>query len=288
MIGSIASAGDFEVLDEEQTGGRFEQRLRVPSDLPCLEGHFPGFPVVPGLALLRWAVRGTSRLRCQPITVTRIEALKFRELLRPGAEFVARVDSGDDRARVKFSILRGERVVASGRLRLDPMNDSLGLAASFEATSEKIPASELVPHAGPMVFLDRLLASAPGRTVCGVRIEALSLFRSAGGALPGWAGLEPMAQCIAAHGGLEARRHGETPRVGFLLGCRRLEIRTDWLEPRGQYAVSATQVWGREKGLVSFDCELFEREAGRRVIAGRINAYLPGDLNDVLEGQLGE
>jgi predicted hotdog family 3-hydroxylacyl-ACP dehydratase len=139
-----------------------------------------------------------------------------------------------------------------------------------------------------MVFVDRLLEGDEKHTICSVRIETLSLFRDADGALPAWAGLEPMAQSIAAHGGLEARRRGHEPKIGFLLGCRRLEVQVDRLKPGVGYAASATQVWGADQGLVSFDCELFERNGGARMLAGRINAYLPSDLSAVLEGQLGD
>jgi hypothetical protein len=47
-------------------------------------------------------------------------------------------------------------------------------------------------------------------------------------------------------------------------------------------------VWGGDEGLVSFDCELFEREGGARLLAGRINAYLPASLSDLEGAKLGE
>ena len=38
--------------------------------------------------------------------------------------------------------------------------------------------------------------------------------------VPAWAGVEYMAQTIAAHAGVEARARGEPPAIGFLLGTR--------------------------------------------------------------------
>jgi predicted hotdog family 3-hydroxylacyl-ACP dehydratase len=72
-----------------------------------------------------------------------------------------------------------------------------------------------------------------------------------------------------------------------LLGCRRLEICADRLSSGVGYAASALRVWGAETGLVSFDCDLFEIETGRRLLAGRINAYLPEDPSEIVEGRLG-
>lgn len=298
MSGAPGDAVTLEILDERREGDqRLEQRLRVPAELPCLEGHFPGVPVLPGVAQLGWVVEAAGRLRGRPVTPSGIEALKFRELLRPGDTFTARVEiaggsgggSGPGASGgIRFSVEREGRVAASGRLRFAGAADRpLGNAEVPEPAAQPIPAADLIPHAGPMVFLDELIATDEKRSVCSVRIDDLPLFRDANGALPAWAGVEPMAQCIAAHGGLEALRNGEAPKVGFLLGCRRLEIQADRLSPGIAYAAAASQVWGRDQGLVSFDCEIFERKSGRRLLAGRINAYLPADLDDVLEGQLG-
>lgn len=307
---------ELEVLEETVGTDWLEQRLRVPPGLDCLEGHFPGLPLLPGVAQLAWAVHAARRLAPDPdvpASVWRIEALKFRELLRPGDVFTARAErrpepeagsapgpdpaGGGDRARLSFELQREGRPAASGRLRLgpEPVGDSLGRVEVVEpASANELPVRELIPHAGPMVFVDELIAGSRERTLCGLRVERLSLFRDPDGSLPGWAGIEPMAQCIAAHGGLEARRRGGEPRVGFLLGCRRLELRATRLAPGVDYAVSARQVWGGEEGLVSFDCELFERRGGGRLLAGRLNAYLPAEndldgdgLDKALEGAPG-
>jgi predicted hotdog family 3-hydroxylacyl-ACP dehydratase len=286
-MNSHDAAVSLEVLDEVRQGDRFEQRLRVPIELACLEGHFPGFPVLPGLAQIRWACGAGEALLGEPVQPVRIEALKFRELLRPGAELSASATLGPDREKVGFELRVSDRTASSGRLLMGAAGVALGEAEIFEPTAEAIPAREVLPHAGPMVFLDGLLAASEKRTVYGVRLDDLPFFRDADGSLPGWAALEPMAQCIAAHGGLEARRQGEAPKVGFLLGCRRLEIRVARLEPGVAYAAAAVQVWGGHQGLVSFDCELFERNTRRRLLAGRINAYLPEDLTAIRHGTLG-
>jgi predicted hotdog family 3-hydroxylacyl-ACP dehydratase len=264
-----------------------EQTLRIPADLPCLEGHFAQLAVLPGLAQLSWAVRATARMRGHDLHVTGIEALKFRELLRPGESFVARLEAPDDRDRTSFEIRRGDAVAASGRLRLAPEPVPVGGLVNAPPTSVDRDAREFLPQSGPMVFVDRVLAAEADRTWCSLQVDKLQLFVGADAALPAWAGIEPMAQCIAAHGGLEARRRGQAPRVGFLLGCRRLQIGTDRLEPGVPYAVVAEQVWGGEEGLVSFDCDLFEREGGRRLLAGRLNAYLPANLGELTEGRIG-
>jgi len=285
--GCGSPAKDLEVLDESVGAWHLEQRLRVPRGFACLEGHFPGFPVLPGIAQLDWAMRAGARLTGAPVSPTGIEALKFRELIRPGEEFSARVETAPDKPVLRLTVAREGRPVGSARIVAATPGPDLGDAGVGESGGVERPCAELVPQAGPMLALDRLVATDPRRTVCRVRSEGLPCFRAADGSLPGWAGLEPMAQCIAAHGGLYAPRPADgRPRVGFLLGCRRLEVRAERLAPDVEYAVAAVRLWGAETGLVSFDCELFELRSGRRLLAGRINAYLPEDLTGIMEGRL--
>jgi acyl-coenzyme A synthetase/AMP-(fatty) acid ligase len=47
------------VLDERREAGRFERTLRIPSDLACLDGHFPRPP--PGSLVCRWPLRRSRR-----------------------------------------------------------------------------------------------------------------------------------------------------------------------------------------------------------------------------------
>lgn len=287
MTAGTSASERLEVLEERRDAASLWQRVRVPRALSCLEGHFPELPVLPGLALLAWLADAGGRLVGHRLAPTRIEALKFRELIGPGEEVEARVELAGGDEVLRFTARRAGRPAASCRFYLGSASEGLGVVAAPLPSVFRIPARELIPHAGPMVFVTDVLGGDEKQTFCGVRVEELALFRDPDGTLPAWAGIEPMAQCVAAHGGREARRRGQAPRVGFLLGCRRLEIRAERLEPGVDYAVSAAQVWGGETGLVSFDCQLYEVPSGRRLLAGRINAYLPEDLGALGEGRLG-
>lgn len=82
-----------------------------------------------------------------------------------------------------------------------------------------IPIGELLPHGPAMTLLDALVEYSPQRSVAKATITERSRFVE-GSAVPAWAGIEYMAQTIAAHAGYEARLRGERPAVGFLLGTR--------------------------------------------------------------------
>jgi len=87
-----------------------------------------------------------------------------------------------------------------------------------------IAIAELVPHAGPMRLLDRVLEADEERLVAEARVRADQLFAQ-GSELGAWVGIEYMAQAIAAWAGWQARQRGEPPRLGFLVGSRRYECR---------------------------------------------------------------
>jgi predicted hotdog family 3-hydroxylacyl-ACP dehydratase len=92
--------------------------------------------------------------------------------------------------------------------------------------------------------------------------------------VPAWIGLEYIAQCIAAHGGLRARSRGEEIRIGFLLGSRRLEIRTSGFRPGQALAVRVEHVWG-DRQLYSFACLIADLASGARLMEGLVNVFRP-------------
>jgi len=82
-----------------------ERRGTIPADHPALAGHFPGNPIVPGVVLL------DQVLSALPGTMS-VPWAKFHAPLRPGEEFVLRIEQG------RFSVRRGETLIASGSLRV--------------------------------------------------------------------------------------------------------------------------------------------------------------------------
>lgn len=68
--------------------GRVEARGLIPDDSPFFSGHFPGNPMVPGIALL-----ALVRLALAPErTVTGFRRVKFRQSRHRGGAFTVSVD----------------------------------------------------------------------------------------------------------------------------------------------------------------------------------------------------
>jgi predicted hotdog family 3-hydroxylacyl-ACP dehydratase len=135
------------------------------------------------------------------------------------------------------------------------------------------PLAELLPHAAPMRLLERALAHDGERTVCEALPAASALFREPGGAVPSWLGIEYMAQCAAAHGGLLARTRGEGPRAGLFVGSRRLVFRCRAFPPDAPLRVSAKLAAARGDTL-AFDCAVEDPAGGPPLVEGRLNVLL--------------
>ncbi|MEE3331008.1 MAG: AMP-binding protein [Myxococcota bacterium] len=89
-----------------------ERSLFISPDLEAFEGHFPGSPIVPGVAQLDWAISAATELLGFGAHPERIEALKFTSPLEPDTHVVLRVTRrrgaahDEQPVRVSFEILR--------------------------------------------------------------------------------------------------------------------------------------------------------------------------------------
>jgi 3-hydroxyacyl-[acyl-carrier-protein] dehydratase len=89
----------------------------VPHDHPCLPGHFPGRPLVPGVVVLEHAVAAALAAAGAAVDApVRIPQVKFVHPLLPGEQ--ARVELDGAAPRMRFRVLRGDTLVASGEVAL--------------------------------------------------------------------------------------------------------------------------------------------------------------------------
>jgi predicted hotdog family 3-hydroxylacyl-ACP dehydratase len=123
--------------------------------------------------------------------------------------------------------------------------------------TETYPAvTELLPHAGPAVLIDQVLADSPDVIRCAAHITARHPFFVPGEGVPAWVGIELMAQAIAAHAGLAARREQKPPNAGMLLGTRKFEAGTPWFREGAILEVRAEREFGEPGGIAACACTI--------------------------------
>jgi predicted hotdog family 3-hydroxylacyl-ACP dehydratase len=143
------------------------------------------------------------------------------------------------------------------------------------------PIAALLPHAGAMVLLDRVLAADAESLCAETVVRAGSLFNHDGAGVGAWVGIEYMAQAIAAHAGYLARQRGEAVRVGFLLGARRYEATLPAFITGSALRVFAVRALLGENGLGAYECRI---EGGGAVLAtATVTVFQPDDVDDFLQ-----
>ena len=85
------------------------------ADHPCLPGHFPGNPIVPGTLILE-RVLDSLVVRFPEQRLGELVGVKFLSPLQPGQPFQIQID--EDGNEVSFECLRGEEIIAAGKLKL--------------------------------------------------------------------------------------------------------------------------------------------------------------------------
>lgn len=88
----------------------------VAPDHPALTGHFPGYPIVPGVLLLNEVLSAIERHFGPTDRMWSWPVVKFLSPLRPGEPFSIKVEPNAMRE-FAFVVTRGETMIASGKVQ---------------------------------------------------------------------------------------------------------------------------------------------------------------------------
>lgn len=91
---------------------------RVPIELPAFAGHFEGNPIVPGVVLLDQALIRAQALVANDDILWQVTQAKFLSPVGPG-ELLQFILEHTPRGRIRFEIVSGNRMVASGMFSPD-------------------------------------------------------------------------------------------------------------------------------------------------------------------------
>ncbi len=119
-----------------------------------------------------------------------------------------------------------------------------------------LAVKEVVLHRGEMLLLDRLVEAKPESAVCEWQVGEGDVFLVPGLGIPGYVGIEYMAQCVAAHAGARARIQGDPPPLGFLLGTRHYQCTARYFEPGIVYRASCEELVRNSDGMGSYKCTI--------------------------------
>jgi predicted hotdog family 3-hydroxylacyl-ACP dehydratase len=135
------------------------------------------------------------------------------------------------------------------------------------------PSLPLVPHQAPLLLIDTVLEADDEHCLSSTRVDGQAWYADPDGAMPGWFGLELMAQTIAAYSGQRNRARGLAPKYGYLLGTREYRSEAAAFPAGAVLEVEARVHYCDALGLSAFACEL--RCAGAVLAHAILKVYEP-------------
>jgi 3-hydroxyacyl-[acyl-carrier-protein] dehydratase len=141
----------FEMIDRivalDRDGGRIEATATVPQASPVFEGHFPDFPLVPGVLLTETMAQASGYLVlavknfAQMPFLMAVDKARFRDFVGPGAELAIEAlleHDGSGYAVTRAAIRSGGKPIANAELRFRTMPFPAGLDGQMRARAASI------------------------------------------------------------------------------------------------------------------------------------------------------
>ena len=152
----------FQMVDRITTLDLPNRRIiaacQVPEQSPVFEGHFPGYPILPGVLMIEtmaqtggWLVLATLGCTRMPFLM-QVEKAKMRSFVAPGQALEAEASllhDGSGYAVVKAAITAGGKKVSEAEIRYGVVpfpNDTLRAAMLENARRVGLPADHIQDH----------------------------------------------------------------------------------------------------------------------------------------------
>ena len=141
----------FEMIDRvvrlDRANKRIEARATVPTQSPVFEGHFPGYPLVPGVLLTEtmaqasgYLVLALTEFREMPFLMA-VDKARFRSFVGPGVELAVEATlehQGSGYVATRAKIAASGKPLCDADLRFRTMPFPKGMETSLRARATAI------------------------------------------------------------------------------------------------------------------------------------------------------
>jgi 3-hydroxymyristoyl/3-hydroxydecanoyl-(acyl carrier protein) dehydratase len=104
----------YQVLGSRPEGDGWLLTARIPAASPLLTGHFPGHPILPGVAHLALVTRALSDWRGREVVLAGVRAWKLRRPAGPDETLAVHLSTANDDGDVGFTLEKEGETVSRG------------------------------------------------------------------------------------------------------------------------------------------------------------------------------
>lgn len=139
-------------------------------------------------------------------------------------------------------------------------------------------------HRSPMLLIDELLSIDETRAISQLEIRPELMFCETQG-LPTWVSIEIMAQTISLYAGKQGSLAGQPPKLGFLLGTRKLLLPFSHFPFGSRLQITAEKQYIHDN-LGVFNCQIDVIQSSSQQdlppIQAVLSVYEPQDVTEFL------
>jgi 3-hydroxymyristoyl/3-hydroxydecanoyl-(acyl carrier protein) dehydratase len=101
--------------------GNISAQVHVPGDTSWFNGHFPEWPVLPGIAQLHMVCELVRHALDCPVRVVEVSRVRFKQRIVPEDRLTVMAEVRSGESRYAFRITRGDEVVCTGTMTIKKM-----------------------------------------------------------------------------------------------------------------------------------------------------------------------
>lgn len=107
------------ILKQQQQDNELLLTLFIDPRLTVLQGHFPEFPILPGVTQIDWAIYYGKKLLNCPEQFAGMEVIKFKEPILPKSEVLLTLKWDEQKGKLYFTYSSSDnKQHSSGRIKL--------------------------------------------------------------------------------------------------------------------------------------------------------------------------
>jgi 3-hydroxyacyl-[acyl-carrier-protein] dehydratase len=108
----------FEIVESSAGENGRTVRVRIPTDCPYFEGHFPGQPILPAIGQLELITTVLEKLGEPLRTIAAVDALRMSRPVGPGETLQLLLSTVEPDGRLRFTLTGEAGLVTRGSLVL--------------------------------------------------------------------------------------------------------------------------------------------------------------------------